>query len=447
MFGDGRRMRRPNGGTEAMSQATRRAWRDTGSAACKKRPRPKMPVVPTAVICFWLMLIAGCGTTTKTTAAAPTKAQYIASADAICHSLEQKNKALSAEENAVKISAELDLRESKKDAEEADARLRALPQPLAGASTIAEWLHWRERATASSGSGASFKEDIAATAKASGIAKAYGLRSCAELPETRTTTAPATTHAPATAQSGPTPQLVCIDSKGYEVPETKPATCLIRPPGGSTSESVSMADLHWSSWGPISATATGESLSLHPGQVGSPGPTPVRLVASKVGRDATTGGLIFTQATDYSANTPNGYTVRWVAPEKPKSSETRIKCANGVLVTEATCAFAAQVGAAYIKEEGNHDSSLELTVDGQDVTCTLDTSADGHFGDVTCTDKAGGSVEFAIDATESGGSVPGPPTNRAPESSTQQALCNRLYREYQEGSDAAIQEYGRLGCQ
>ncbi len=175
-------------GEDAMSRETRHAWLGAGRTASKKRPRPKMPVARASVLCFSLVLIAGCGstTTTKTTAAAPTKAQYIASADTICHSLEQKNKALAAEENAVKISAELDLSESKKDAEEADARLRALPQPLAGASTIAEWLHWRERATASSGSGASFKEDITATTKASSIAKAYGFRSCAELPESNT---------------------------------------------------------------------------------------------------------------------------------------------------------------------------------------------------------------------------------------------------------------------
>jgi hypothetical protein len=433
-----------------MSQATRRARRDAERAARKKRARPKMPVVRATVLCFWLMLIAGCGSATKTTTVTPTKAQYIVSADAICLGLAQENKGFAAEENAGKLSAEYHLSKAKKAAEEANASLHTLAEPSADTSTITKWLHLRERATANSGSGGNFKEVVAATAKASSIAKAYGLRSCAELPATRTTTGPATTNAAATAQSGPTPQLVCIDSKGYEVPETKPATCLIRPPDGSTSESVSLADLHWSSWGPTSATATGESLSLHPGQVGSPGPTPVRLVASQVGRDATTGGLIFTQVTDYSANTPNGYTVRWVAPEKPRASETSMKCANGVVVTEATCAFAAQVGAAYIKEEGNHDSSLELTVHGQDVTCTLDTSADGHFGDVTCTDKAGASVEFAIDATESGGSVPGPPTNRAPESSTQQALCNRLYREYQEGGEgsaAAIQEYGKDGCQ
>ena len=75
-----------------MSRETRHAWLGAGRTASKKRPRPKMPVARASVLCFSLVLIAGCGstTTTKTTAAAPTKAQYIASADAICHALELK---------------------------------------------------------------------------------------------------------------------------------------------------------------------------------------------------------------------------------------------------------------------------------------------------------------------------------------------------------------------
>jgi hypothetical protein len=301
-------MRRPEE-TNRMSRETRHAWLGAGRTASKKRPRPKMPVVRASVLCFSLMLIAGCGsTTTKTTAATPTRAQYIASADAVCHSLDEKNKALSVEENAVKISAELDLSESKKDAEEADTRLRALPQPLAGASTIAEWLHWRERATASSGRASSFKEDIAATTKASSIAKTYGFRSCAELPETRTTIAPTTTNAAATAQSGPTPQLVCVESHGYSIGEVRPSRCLILRPGASNSESLNLAGLHWTEWGPTQAVATGEDLGEHPGQIGSE-PVPVRVVASRVGPNPTTGATMFTKVIEYSAAHPNGYTI------------------------------------------------------------------------------------------------------------------------------------------
>jgi hypothetical protein len=271
---------------DAMSRETRRARLDAGRTASKKRPRPKMPVMRASVLCFSLVLIAGCGsTTTKTTAAAPTKAQYIASADAICHSLGEKNKALSAEENAVKISAELDLSESKKDAEEADARLRALPQPLAGASTIAEWLHWRERATASSGSASSFKEDIAATTKASSIAKAYGFRSCAELPESNaktTATAPAATT---TATRASSPQLLCVEAKGYTLGEVRPSSCVITAPGETTSERADVVDLHWTSWGSTNAAATGEYRGVA-----------VRVYAYDVKPNATTGGPpVFTQ--------------------------------------------------------------------------------------------------------------------------------------------------------
>ncbi len=69
---------------DAMSRETRHAWLGAGRTASKKCPRPKMPVVRASVLCFSLVLIAGCGSTTKTTAAAPTRAQYIATVDPIC---------------------------------------------------------------------------------------------------------------------------------------------------------------------------------------------------------------------------------------------------------------------------------------------------------------------------------------------------------------------------
>lgn len=147
--------------------------------------------------------VAGCGRAATPTAA-PTQAQYIQSADAICRGLSHKSDALSAEVNVVKLSAEAALREAKKNAEEADTQLRALPTPAGGASTITEWLHWREVATASSGpiGESNFKLDIDATKRADGIAQGYGLKACAELPESSSS---ASTHATShTAESSTT---------------------------------------------------------------------------------------------------------------------------------------------------------------------------------------------------------------------------------------------------
>lgn len=266
------------------------------------------------------------------------------------------------------------------------------------------------------------------------------------------TTAPSATTVAANAKpSASAPGIICIDSKGYEEPEVEPTTCLIRPPDGAGSESVSLADLHWSSWGATSATATGEALSSH-GQPGGSGLTSATLVASNPGRDLTTGNQIFTKLSVHSAATPHGYTAEWLPPKPSPRRETptTTTCASGIVASDASCAFAAEVGATFIKDEGEHDSSIELTVAGHNVNCHDDSSADGHFGDITCTDSAGASVEFAVYATESGGGVAGAPKVRAPESSTQREICSRLYREYQEegeGSAAAIQEYGKDGCQ
>lgn len=267
----------------------------------------------------------------------------------------------------------------------------------------------------------------------------------ASKPATRATKGSATARTVA-GPTAATPRLVCVEAKGYLVPQVKPVSCELAPENVPGYQDLNLADLHWTSWGPTSATATGENIGRHHGANGSP-PIPVRLVASGVGKDPTTGGIMFTQVTQYSADAPNGYTLHLVGPEKPRPSETNTTCANGVQVTAGTCTFADQVSAAFIKEEGNHYSSIELSVDGRDVTCREDSSADGHFGDITCTDNAGASVEFAVYATTSGGSVAGRPINRAPESATQQELCDHMYREYQEGSEAAIQEYGRDGCQ
>jgi hypothetical protein len=115
-------------------------------------------------------------------------------------------------------------------------------------------------------------------------------------------------------------------------------------------------------------------------------------------------------------------------------------------VNTYSLSLASAVTTAYIKEEGNHEGSFEMTVDGQRVTCNLDTSADGHFGTTTCTAAAGASIAFSEVAGGPGNEV-GPPITRPAESPEKQALCSSLYRQYQEGSQAAIQEYGQDGCQ
>jgi len=258
-----------------------------------------MPVVRASVLCFSLVLIAGCGsTTTKTTAGAPTKAQYIASADTICHSLEQKNKVVSAEVNAVKISAEFALSKSDRNTEEANAQLRALSRPSGDASIIAEWLHWRERAATSNVASSKdlakedeqaslkeSKEDDEATTKADSLAKAYGFRSCAELPESNTKTTATKPAATTSAKQASSPQLLCVEAKGYTVGEVRPSSCVITAPGETTSERADVVDLHWASWGSTNAAATGEYRGVA-----------VRVYAYDVKPNATTGGPpVFTQ--------------------------------------------------------------------------------------------------------------------------------------------------------
>lgn len=154
------------------------------------RMRGRSPTLSRRTLGHWSMaavacsalLTAGCGSSTTNTAAAPTKAQYIARADAICHAEVSKK----IKEFAAGTSRTNDLGRDTKAAEEANASLRALPQPSGSESVLAEWLKLRERVTAiSHGRPASAAEDQEAIAKAYSIARAYGLRSCAESPAER----------------------------------------------------------------------------------------------------------------------------------------------------------------------------------------------------------------------------------------------------------------------
>jgi hypothetical protein len=129
------------------------------------------------------VLIAGCGSATTKTAAAPTKAQYIARADAICaRELSQKARAFARSE-APGQSGFSDRSKDLTAAEEANASLRALAQPPGSASVLDEWLRLRERYIAiDRGRPARAGERDVGTGKAYSIAKAYGFQSCAEPP-------------------------------------------------------------------------------------------------------------------------------------------------------------------------------------------------------------------------------------------------------------------------
>jgi hypothetical protein len=117
-----------------------------------------------------------------------------------------------------------------------------------------------------------------------------------------------TESVPSPPASASTPQLVCV-ARGYSVGEVRPSRCLIQRPNASDSESLDLTGLHWSEWGSAQAVATGEELGEHPGQIGSK-PVPVRIVASQVGPNPTTGATMFTRVTEYSAAHPSGYTVQ-----------------------------------------------------------------------------------------------------------------------------------------
>ena len=57
-------------------------------------------------------------------------------------------------------------------------------------------------------------------------------------------------------------------------------------------------------------------------------------------------------------------------------------CSNGVVVVGIECSPATEVADAYIRDEGGHYTTDEVTVGGRAFTCASDTTADGHFGTV-----------------------------------------------------------------
>jgi len=131
-----------------------------------------------------ITVVAGCGSSSTGSSGTPTKAQYIARVSAICTALEHRAETISASAH----SLEAGIREVVDAYEHADAQLRAIPLPAPG-TVPAEWLHWRETATAaarraidapaySHARTAASHEEFIAKEKARGLAKTYGLAAC-----------------------------------------------------------------------------------------------------------------------------------------------------------------------------------------------------------------------------------------------------------------------------
>ena len=112
-------------------------------------------------------------------------------------------------------------------------------------------------------------------------------------------------------------------------------------------------------------------------------------------------------------------------PTKSEPSTSTTTCGNGIVVVAISCSSATNVAQTYINEEDEHETNSELTVSGVKFACSIDESADGRFGDITCNDAARASIEFVADAEPDGRPAPGRPRHRAPESAAQQAICPR----------------------
>jgi hypothetical protein len=129
-----------------------------------------------------MVALGGCGSSKP---GGLTKAQYVARADAICLALEAQSRALSRQAKAL-LQA---IKEITVARERADAQLQAIPKP-ASESRPAEWLHWRELATAdtkkaleskpgSSANRATFVAEHTDLERSRALARAYGLTACA----------------------------------------------------------------------------------------------------------------------------------------------------------------------------------------------------------------------------------------------------------------------------
>jgi hypothetical protein len=130
--------------------------------------------------CAVVSILVGCGSTTPaTTAQAPTKAQYIARADAICTAHEQKVKRAIVESyKAPRSGAQVALHEEYAASRLTDGQLAAVPVPAGSSRVLLEWLHWRDLATTDSATTAEFSAAQKATARANSLARAYGFKVC-----------------------------------------------------------------------------------------------------------------------------------------------------------------------------------------------------------------------------------------------------------------------------
>jgi len=128
-----------------------------------------------------LALASGCGSTTTatTTSLAPTKAQYIERADAICSAHEQEvRKAIVESYKSPASSAQAAIHKEYAASQRADAQLGSIPMPAGSTQVLLEWLHWRKLATADSATAAKLSAATTATTEANRLARAYGLKVC-----------------------------------------------------------------------------------------------------------------------------------------------------------------------------------------------------------------------------------------------------------------------------
>ena len=151
---------------------------------------------------------------------------------------------------------------------------------------------------------------------------------------------------------------------------------------------------------------------------------------------------------DDCCNSPHGDNA--VAASRTADDATADDLPRGAVSIGFDCRAALDIANKYIERDENASPTGQedaFTVDGYAVTCAIDTSADGGFGNATCADTAGDTVVFRPSPYPY---APGPPLYTMPESAATQAECSYLYNEWLssgETNQAAIQAYAQAGCQ
>jgi extradiol dioxygenase family protein len=134
------------------------------------------------IIVLGCVVVAGCGTTATRTGvvvSVPTKARYIARADAVCQADNRTYKAIMMRLFGFQSSAKLAREEQFAASRRAEAQLAAIPVPAGSKGLVSEWLHWRSVATTDSANASDYPAVLKANARAADLARTYGLIACA----------------------------------------------------------------------------------------------------------------------------------------------------------------------------------------------------------------------------------------------------------------------------